>query len=556
MARGLLQRAAGHLSWRPVQDRRLAAPKGLLVAAALALGTASVACATYSDKTEAARAALERGDYPGSIKQFNKILDVRDADALPAEWKKNFALVVLERAMVLQAMREYGSSAKSFGAAEKELELLDIARDGAGKLGKYIYSDSATKYKTSPTEKLALNAMNLVNYLVRGDLDGAKVEAKRFTVMRTYLRDYDPEHEHGAFGSYLAGFVYERLGNADEALRYYDEALQERDFGSLTEPIERLAQRGSYRGERILDYLPSDAPRVPTPATADPTGVDPGAAPSAEPGTDPAAPTEAAPPTSEGAPPVQRPQAPRGGELAVVPTNPAAAVLGSHSSSSPAAPKALVAPGRGALPEILVIAKTGRVPFKVPERIPIGAAIGLAGAYVTGDTTLLEYGMFKVVVYPELVRPRNLFADAELRIDGKLVPMDEATDLGGEIVAEYEEIKPKIIGAALTRMIVRAAAAEGARAGGNAAAKDSGAAGLVGFLAAAAIEGTMVALDKPDTRSWSTLPDKVHIGRAVVPAGAHTVEVTVRGSGGQERHTAEVEVREGGFAVVDVTTLR
>jgi uncharacterized protein len=79
---------------------------------------------------------------------------------------------------------------------------------------------------------------------------------------------------------------------------------------------------------------------------------------------------------------------------------------------------------------------------------------------------------------------------------------------------------------------------------------------LVGFLAAAAIEGTMVALDKPDTRSWSTLPEKVHIGRAVVPAGAHTVEVTVFGSGGKERHTAEVEVREGGFAVVDVTTLR
>ena len=123
-------------------------------------------------------------------------------------------------------------------------------------------------------------------------------------------------------------------------------------------------------------------------------------------------------------------------------------------------------------------------------------------------------------------------------------------------MAEYEEIKPKIIGAALSRMIVRAVAAEGARAGGNAASKDSGAAGLVGFLAAAAIEGTMVALDKPDTRSWSTLPEKVHIGRAVVPAGAHSVEVTVFGPGGKERHTVEVEVQEGGFAVVDVTTLR
>lgn len=551
MALAMLERAARWLSWR-----RLAAPKGLVVALAVFLGTAVSACATYSDKTEAARAALERGDYPGSIKQWNKILDVHDADALPSEWKKEHALVVLERGMVLQAMQEYQSSAKSLGAAEKQLEFLDIARDGAGKLGKYVYSDSATKYKTSPTEKLSLNAINLINYLAQGDLSGAKVEAKRFTVMRTYLRDYDPEHEHGAFGSYLAGFVHERLGNYDEALRYYDEALQERDFGSLIEPIGRLALRSSYQGERIGDYLPTDAPGVPTPEAAkeaDPTeaGTVDGGAGATEPSAPPATAPDAAPPASGSeAPPVQRPSVALGRDEGRTAAN---AVL----AGLPPRVHVWAAPSSGGSPtEILVIAKTGRVPYKVPERIPIGAAIGLAGAYVSGDTTLLEYGMFKVVVYPELVRARNLFVDAELRIDGKVVPMDEASDLGAEIVAEYEEIKPKIIGAALSRMIVRAAAAEGARAGGNAAAKDSGAAGLVGFLAAAAIEGTMVALDKPDTRSWSTLPEKVHIGRAVVPAGAHTVEVTVFGPGGKERHTAELELREGGFAVVDVTTLR
>ena len=509
-----------------VRRRSQSIARRLAVVGAIGLGAAPLACATYSDKTEAARDALTRGDYPGSVKQFNKILKVRDAEDLPSEWKKNHALVVLERAMVLQAMQQYEASAKSFAAADKELELLDIARDGAGKLGKYIYSDSATKYKTSPTEKLTLNGMNLINYLARGDLSGAKVEAKRFTVMRTYLRDYDPSSEHGAFGSYLAGFVHERMGNANEALRYYDEALQERDFGSLREPIERLAVAGSYRGERIVDYLPHSA----------------GAQPSSSPST-PAEPEVEAEPEAEAAdaPPVQTPD-----------DAPPSALLGSLPPG--VSPWASMAAGNP--PEILVVAKTGRVPYKVPQRIPIGAAIGLAGAYVTGDTTLLEYGMFKVVVYPEMVRANNLFVDAELRIDGKVVVMDEASDLGGEIVAEYEEIKPKIIGAALTRMIVRAAAAEGARAGGKAAANDSGAAGLVGFLAAAAIEGTMVALDKPDTRSWSTLPEKIHIGRATVPPGAHTVEVTVFGPGGKERHTTELEVREGGFAVVDVTTLR
>src|SRR5690606_3322745 len=123
--------------------------------------------------------------------------------------------------------------------------------------------------------------------------------------------------------------------------------------------------------------------------------------------------------TREPAPPVQRPEA----------TTPPTVVL----AGPPPTSTAWFAAPKGAPSEILVIAKTGRVPYKVPQRIPIGAAIGLAGAYVTGDTTLLEYGMFKVVTYPELVKPRNLFADAEMRIDGKRIPMDEATNLGHEI---------------------------------------------------------------------------------------------------------------------------
>jgi hypothetical protein len=202
---------------------------------------------------------------------------------------------------------------------------------------------------------------------------------------------------------------------------------------------------------------------------------------------------------------------------------------------------------------IFVVAKVGRVPLKRPERIPIGAAIGIAGAFITGDTTLLEYGMFKVVVYPELYPSNALFERASLTIDGQSLQLDLASDLASEIVTEYEEIKPKIIGAALSRMIVRAAAAEGARAAGQ---QSDSAGGLVGFLAAAAVEGTLVALDKPDTRSWTTLPARVYMGRAFVPAGKHSLLVEASGKGGRERHSVDVNVPPGGFVVLDVTTLR
>jgi hypothetical protein len=141
-----------------------------------------------------------------------------------------------------------------------------------------------------------------------------------------------------------------------------------------------------------------------------------------------------------------------------------------------------------------------------------------------------------------------------MTLDGKPANIELVTDLTSEIVREYEELKPKIIGAALTRMIARAAAAEGARAAGRQA--EGGAGALVGFLAAAAVEGTLVALDKPDTRSWTTLPAQVYIARAEVLPGAHRVIVTVSGPRGSQTHTTDVKVPAGGFVVLDVTTLR
>lgn len=452
---------------------------GLTVIAALAIG-----CATYSDKTMAMRELVTAGQYEAGLHELNRFLKVKDVDELPDDWKSETSLAVLERATILHAMQDWDSSARNYQAAEEQLELLDL-RSSADEIGRYVFSDAATYYRTTPTEKLSLNAVNLINYLAQGDLEDAGVEAKRFTVMRNYLLDYDPEHAHGAFGSYLAGFVAERQGNWDEALRYYDEALQERELPTLAEPIGRVAKRGSFRSERLLRYL-AGVPEVPTPT-----------------------------PSSEA-------------------TAPDAAI-----------PVAAEKPA-----EILLIVKTGRVPYKVPRRIPIGLAIGLAGAYVTGNTAVLEHSALKVVTFPDLEPAGNLFETASWTIDGVPIQLDLVSDLGSEIVREFEELKPKIIGSAITRMIVRAAAAEGARAAGNQAN------GVVGLLSALAVEGTMVALDKPDTRSWTTLPDKVFIGRAQVPPGQHTLEILVQGNGGHERRTATVNVGQGGYVVLDVTTLR
>lgn len=465
-----------------------------------------LSCATYSEKTQLARDAAQTGNLTASEKVLNKFLKVKDSRDLPNEWKKETVVALLERAMVLRGKGEWKQSARDLGVADKQLVLLDIARD-AGQVGKWIFSDSAGKYHAPPSEKLALNAFNMLNYLLADDLSGARVEAKRFTITREYLGQQD-QNAHGAFGSYIAGFVHERLGETDTALRYYDEALQEQSFPSLRAPVARLAARSGFRTPRIRALLgePEPAAALARPATTlfaqDPTTP---------------APETTAPETTAPAPaPTPVPPAPQG--------------------------------------ELLVVMNVGRVPYKVPERMPIGLAIGLGATWITGNTAILERSALKFVIYPELVPSRALFNTGSLTIDGQEQALELATNLDAEIVREYEALKPKIIGAAITRLIVRAAVAEGARAAGNQA-KD-GAGAIVGLLAALAAEGAMVAADKPDTRSWTLLPAFVFVARVPVSPGAHQVRVTASGSGARETHDFNIDVKPGGFAVVDVTTLR
>ncbi len=439
----------------------------LLVTLLGLLGTTG--CATYSDRMLEATQAADAGDYEKSLDLVEKAAKLDGDGGMPDKWKSETALGVLERATLLQALDRAKESERNFQAADKELEYLDLSGDAAGTIGKWAFSDSSGKYSASAAEKLSLNSFNMLNYLSTGDLSGARVEARRFTVMRTYLENYDSEHVYGTMGAYLAGFVMEKRGEYSSAMRYYDEALAGRQLSSLEAPVVAMAKETTYRGPNVKKLLASTKP-------------------------------------------------------------------------------ALGSPDDG---ELLVVVSVGRVPHKVPERIPIGMAVGLAGSFIVGDIAVLGYTAGKFVVFPGLVDTPSSIKDPALRIGERLVPLELLSHVGGEIRQEYERLKPRIIGAAISRMIVRAAAAEAVRAGTRAGTDNA----ALGMLAAVATELTLVAMDKPDTRSWMFLPDRVYAYRARVPAGTHRVQVQL-GTGSTGLYVREVDVEKGGFAVVVVTAPR
>jgi len=111
-------------------------------------------------------------------------------------------------------------------------------------------------------------------------------------------------------------------------------------------------------------------------------------------------------------------------------------------------------------------------------------------------------------------------------------------------VDAWRETKGKMIASAITRLITRAVTGE--------VTKKATGGGAFGLLASLGAQIAMTATDTPDTRSWSTLPARLAVARVRVPAGTHVIDVGVSG----ERKQQTIELKPGGWAVVNLTVLR
>jgi hypothetical protein len=292
------------------------------------------------------------------------------------------------------------------------------------------------------------------------------------SVVQRYLKDELHEEDNPilGLGGLLAGLTFEKAGNAEEALRYYDEALRFHRYGSLIEPLRRLAAGANYSTPTLRALIGEG----PTPPDLEKTG--------------------------EG--------------------------------------------------EIIVIVGYGRVPHKIPERVPIGLALTLVSNdlsphNVAGANRLAAQGLVTWINYPTLGRERGGYAIPSFTIDRRPMPLEEAADVSEAVRTEWKKVEGKIIASAITRLVARFAAGQGVQA---AAGKHS----AIGTLLSLGTQATLTALDKPDTRSWETLPARVAVGRIRVPAGRHLVSLEARGAVRQ----GEVEVRPGGWVLVSLQSLR
>jgi tetratricopeptide (TPR) repeat protein len=429
------------------------------------------ACGGHEMRTIKARSALDAGQPRQAIENINKELGVGSDKDLPTDLQGDNALLVLDRGTIQQSLAQFELSEHDFQASDKAIDMLDLAHNAGDSIGEYIFSGSSARYVAPPYEKLLINTLNMINYLETGDLNGAKVEARRLSVVQRYVRDElkEPNNSILGLGGFLAGFAYEKSGDADEALRWYDDALSFAGYGALSTALQSLASRSTYRSPSITKAL----------------------------------------------------------------------------GESP--------DGAGPLPEeggdVICVVGYGRVPHKIPKRIPIGLALTLVADSIeptnrAAANRLAAKGLVTWINYPSLAPEQGGYSIPTCTVDGKAIPMTEAVNVSAAVTAQWHKIEGKIILSAITRLVTRFAVGEGIEKGGGQ--------GPLAILASLGAQATLTALDTPDTRSWETLPARVAIGRVRIAPGRHTVTAAARGV----TRTQPVDITGGGWAAVSLQALR
>jgi hypothetical protein len=411
------------------------------------------ACSSgYAGQVKVAYAALDRNQTEKAIGVFNKQLGVKSEKDSPSDFGHSTVLLLLDRGMVLQQTQQYGLSSRDLEISDKRIEILDFSQKGIDKLGRYLYSDDTGPYRAPAYEKLMINTVNMLNYLARNDLSGARVEARRFAVMEDYITHHeDPAVTMLPIARYIAGYVNEASGRPSETGLYYKKASENPVLASLVP--QGLSENGTYKPSAACE-----------------------------------------PPAACGT--------------------------------------------------LLISIGYGRVPAKQAKRVPIGAAIALAGAMISPiSAKAAAQGAVTWVIYPELA-PRRPYPDPLVAVNGAPVTRWAGYALDAEVYRAWKKAQPAIVASAITRALTRFAAGQitQAAAGG----------GSLGALVGIATQAGLAAADTPDTRSWGTLPARLALVRQSLPAGTHTVQVNY--PGGSEQRT--VTVKESGYTTVVFGALR
>jgi hypothetical protein len=183
--------------------------------------------------------------------------------------------------------------------------------------------------------------------------------------------------------------------------------------------------------------------------------------------------------------------------------------------------------GQSRLGQLLFVHFAGRGPEKVEDNI----------VAVMPDANVIR------IAFPRYRRRSYLITGSRIRVDGVVeARLEEGQPVGAIAVKNLDNRKGRIAAKAIARATTKYIASKAAQ---NAAREQSEGLGLLAWIAGNVYT---IASEQADLRSWQTLPDKILIGRVLLPPGKHRVQVeyTTGGSGVvSTQDLGEIELRAG-----------
>ncbi|MBI5361727.1 MAG: hypothetical protein HZA53_01020 [Planctomycetes bacterium] len=183
---------------------------------AIVLAVSVASCASYAERTSEAFGDFERGQFERSFDAYQK----------PKTTGSEF-LAGAESGTVAMADGRWDDAVRSFERAmavskEADREALISAENLGDFLLSWTLSESAKRYLGEGYERVLLHSCDALARLARGDLDGARVEARRANqLLESEETLYEKEYKAGGLGHFISALVYELDGKPDEAFIDY-----------------------------------------------------------------------------------------------------------------------------------------------------------------------------------------------------------------------------------------------------------------------------------------------------------------------------------------------
>ena len=194
----------------------------------------TVGCATYQNYVRQARSHLEDGKPALAASELKPLANQSGKDQL---------VYVLDYATALQAEGRYKRSNEYFDLGDQLSDWKDyinLSREA----GSLLFAQELVQYKGEDYEKLLINLMEALNYLMLGDHQDARVEVRAMNNKLTYFNEKgDKSYEQNTMALYLSGLMWEDDHDFDSAYIEYAHAYKhDPNIPSLHEALVRTAK--------------------------------------------------------------------------------------------------------------------------------------------------------------------------------------------------------------------------------------------------------------------------------------------------------------------------